>query len=85
MLGDIALLLPSFWTCFWVGVVLLFVMILYMLVVAWMSDLEMVAFEFGETMRVVDFTILSWFAHCALLLLGTRSAWSSHALPPKTT
>ena len=59
MLGDIALLLPSFWICFWVGVVLLFVMILYMLVVAWMSDLEMVVFEFGETMRVVDFMILS--------------------------
>ena len=52
-------MLPSFWICFWVGVVLLFVMILYMLVVAWMSDLEMVAFRFGETMRVVDFMILS--------------------------
>ena len=39
VLGDIALLLPSFWICVWVGVVLLFAMILYMRVVAWMSDL----------------------------------------------
>ena len=35
-------------------------------------------------MRVVDFMILSWFAHCSPLLLGMRSAWSSHALQPKT-
>ena len=40
------------WRCFVFG------MVLYMLVVAWMSYL-MVAFELGETMRVVDFTVLS--------------------------
>ena len=59
VLGDIALLLPSFWICVWVGVALFFAMILYMRVVAWMSYLSMVVFEFGETMRVVDFMILS--------------------------
>ena len=35
-------------------------------------------------MRAFDFMILSWFAHCSPLLLGIRSAWSSHALQPKT-
>ena len=59
VLGDIALLLPSFWICAWAGVVLFFAMILCMRVVAWMSYLEMVVFEFGETMRDVDFMILS--------------------------
>ena len=74
VLGDIASLLPSFWICVWVGVVLFFAMILYMLVVAWISYLSIVVFEFVETMRVVDFMILSRFAHCAPLLwkLGLR-------------
>ena len=41
------------WRCF------VFAMILYMRVVAWTSYLYMVVFEFGETMRDVDFMILS--------------------------
>ena len=44
VLGDIALLLPSFWICVWVGVGLLFVMILYMLWELFCDDFGM---DFG--------------------------------------